>query len=416
MHLPFYTLTTYASLMSRPYEDHDTSSRLDIWDFLDVLQADFVERFSHVDARKLGVYVSMNDHELGGTCEIGRQQCTLSDGLVAMKLGAPTLYTCPYFSRDEGTWEHIGIDIIMPKNTPIVSFSDWEVVRVKHRNGDPKNEWNAIVIKTTDSPNPYYLCYEHLERIDVDQWQVVSQWQTLWLCGSTGYSTQYHLHFQIDTHDAPFHPYRHRDATLMRSYTINPLPYLHSISPKRIFVDLPDGVDSIEYQQAFISLHRQWIFKGHNKHVYPDGLLQRYEMALLIDRILLMYQRYTGIAVQNEEYIEYEDTWTLTSTDPELNATLRRLQKYGVMKWYSRDGTLYFWPTQTLSGEQLLAILGRIFYGLQDAIDMHWRQHYLDRFVQNGLIAPTRSYIQTPIPRKEVALLLWRMLKMEGMM
>lgn len=402
MHIPFFTLQNYSSIMSRPYEEQDRSSRIDIWDFFEVFQHDFIERFAEIDARKLWAYLI--SHQLTWTCEMWNVQCDLDDGLVACKLMCPTLHQCQYFSWKWWHGEHVGIDIILPKNTPIWSFCDGEVVRVKHRDGNPTNEWNTVVVRTKDN---FFFCYEHLERIDVKEQRTVKQGDIIWLCWSTWHSTQYHLHLQIDNDSAPFHPYWHTDKVYMSSYTENPLPYLHALSPKRIFEDLPSDP---EQQQAILSLQKQWILKWYNNRVNPDWMLKRYEMALLIDRILDMYALYGKLPVQNNDYISYADTPT---DDAELLSSLERLQTYWVMKWYSRWWSLQFSPYTELTWAQLLAILWRTFYALEDTITSNWWQNYLDVFLHKWLISSSREYIHSSIPRKEVAVVLWKVLDSE---
>lgn len=68
------------------------------------------------------------------------------------------------------------------------------------------------------------------------------------------------------------------------------------------------------------------------------------------------------------------------------------------------------YPHQDLKGEELLALLGRIFFNLQDSEQGDWRQTYLDVFVTELLIASQRGYIRQSIPRKEVFVLLWKLL------
>lgn len=53
----------------------------------------------------------------------------------------------------------------------------------------------------------YYSSYLHLESIGVEEGVVVSKGQTIGKVGMTGITTTPHLHFQIDTGDAPFHAY-----------------------------------------------------------------------------------------------------------------------------------------------------------------------------------------------------------------
>ena len=401
MKLPFFSLTNYTSIMALPYSQQDTSTRIEIRDLIDTLDTDFVGRFSAVDTRQLSTYV--DTETLTWTCHFWDVSCTLEQGLIACKLGCPTLHACEYFFWNTGEGSHRGIDLIMPQWAPITSFSDGEVVRIKHRDGSTNNEGNTIVILT---PDDHYLCYEHLETIEVTLGQQVTPGQVIASCGSTGNSTQYHLHLQIDTDLAPFHPYRHADTIHMYDYNVDPIQYLQSISPKQIFIDLPDDT---EQQQAIIALHTADIVKWFDRKVFPENSLKRYEMALLIDRILQKYDYYDQLPIRIPTYTDYVDT---NIDDPELPETLKRLQKYGIMKGHAN----HFYPLAELKGEELLALLGRIFYNLEDTTATPRRQPYQDTFIQELIISSTRGYIRHAIPRKEVFVILWKVMKGAGLM
>lgn len=137
----------------------------------------------------------------------------------------PTPRTSDYFfwNIEQGT--HTGIDILMPQGTPIPSFTAGKVVRIKHRDGVKKDEGNCVVVK---SPAGFYYGYKHLDTIAVKDAQEVTKGTVLGTCGSTGQSTQYHLHFQVDSKDTPFYPYRSNVLGSIKRYTLNPLHVLQS--------------------------------------------------------------------------------------------------------------------------------------------------------------------------------------------
>ena len=116
-----------------------------------------------------------------------------------------------------------------------------------------------------------------------------------------------------------------------------------------------------QQQQAIIVLKHEGIIKGYQGEIFPDNTLQRYEMALMIDRISTIYHLYDTLPIQQPHYIPYTD---VQINDPELQEALKNLQKYAIMK--GNNGK--FFPTQQLTGEQLLALFGRLLYGLHDAV------------------------------------------------
>lgn len=76
------------------------------------------------------------------------------------------------------------------------------------------SEGNYIVIRhdgvknnDTGKVGTYYSCYLHLSELSVVKDQIVAEGDIIGKTGSTGQSTGEHLHFQIDTAEAPFHPY-----------------------------------------------------------------------------------------------------------------------------------------------------------------------------------------------------------------
>jgi hypothetical protein len=368
---------------------------------LATVQDPFVKTYANLDARNLWVFIANNS--LTGTQFHNGNNLPTHEVLIALKLLCPTLWCCDYFSWNIWQGTHTWIDIMLPKNTPITSFTDGKVVRIKTRDWVSKNEWNCIAIQSTDG---YVVWYEHLERIDVLIWQVVTQWERIGLCGTTGNSTQYHLHLQVDKWFAPFHPYRSQDIHKIKKYTIDPLPYLRAWSPVSLYRDIPT---STTYRDAIMTLTKWLIIKWFDRHIYPDTMLQRYHAALIIDRVLRLYSIYNWLEIKFPVYIPYIDN---TLWDTELDQALIRLQKYGVMKW---DWTS-FEPTKELQWSHLLALLGRIFYWLSDSTEGKRYDGYVDYFQTQWIIIANRWYITQSIPRKEVFLLLAEVLKRENIL
>jgi len=148
--------------------------------------------------------------------------------LIASKVLFTTWFVAEYWLWEKWTWTHHWIDLILPKNTPIESFSSWKVVRIKKWDGIKKNEWNAVVIESKINNEVLYFCYEHLEEIKVQLNQEVKKQDIIWTCGSTWNSTTNHLHFQIDKQNVPFHPYwwATDDVEIIENCCIDPWTWL----------------------------------------------------------------------------------------------------------------------------------------------------------------------------------------------
>lgn len=128
------------------------------------------------------------------------------------------------------------------------------------------SEGNYIVIRhdgvkntSTGKVGTYYSCYLHLSELSVAKDQMVAEGDIIGKTGSTGQSTGEHLHFQIDTAEAPFHPYwpfsfkEARELNLgfmeavnkglgienARKYTVNPLMFLGEVSSGTAVVKKP---------------------------------------------------------------------------------------------------------------------------------------------------------------------------------
>ena len=96
----------------------------------------------------------------------------------------------PYGWRAETGSFHGGIDYAAPVNTTVrasrsgyVSYAGWK-----------GTYGNCIEIT---HPDGHMTRYAHLNSIAVSYGQQVSQWETIGYVGSTGFSTGYHLHFEI---------------------------------------------------------------------------------------------------------------------------------------------------------------------------------------------------------------------------
>jgi murein DD-endopeptidase MepM/ murein hydrolase activator NlpD len=107
---------------------------------------------------------------------------------------------------------HPAVDIKIPDNTPIYAIANGVVTKVSDQtSGYGKH----IVVKHENVPSyadpsknvTLYSSYNHLSELLVAEGDIVSKGQLVGKSGHTGTATTPHLHFQIDTSDAPWHPY-----------------------------------------------------------------------------------------------------------------------------------------------------------------------------------------------------------------
>lgn len=95
-----------------------------------------------------------------------------------------------YHPVDHKTKFHAGMDIAVPKGTPIGAAADGEIVFAGWKGG----YGNLVVIRHPDGRESRY---GHLDKINVAVGEQVSAGQNIANSGSTGKSTGPHLHFEI---------------------------------------------------------------------------------------------------------------------------------------------------------------------------------------------------------------------------
>ncbi len=139
---------------------------------------------------------------------------TGTDALIRnTKITYPTPYAGNYMLNDcgEGCGSHPAVDIKTLRDTPVYAIANGVV-----SDAGTSSSWgNYIVIEHRDVPNPaspsqtttLYSSYSHLDELFVADNQVVSKGAVIGEVGDTGTATTDHLHFQIDTASAPWHPY-----------------------------------------------------------------------------------------------------------------------------------------------------------------------------------------------------------------
>lgn len=398
--VPFYTQTNYQDIITKTYEQNDKSNRYNLSDFFEILTENFVSNYASLDARQLTEY--FQNKALNEAIPFGTTNKKLKEVIVAIKLLMPTLRTCEYFLWNCKSGTHSGIDIIMPKWTPIPSFSDGVVTRIKQRDGVKKDEWNCVVIQTGDK----YYSYKHMDKINVKYGDKIDKWNIIWLCWSTGQSTQYHLHFQVDSAVSPFSPYRSNQLQSVIKNTLDPLPFLRNIFwYTKIFIDMPL---SSEHKQAIESLFAAGLIKWSGNKIMPDDNLPRRQAAIVFDRLAKKYNLYGNLPVINPMFSTYSD---LDTWNDELIQSLKWLQKYGIMV----GNNWIFDPDRPMTGEEWIAVLGRLLFGLKNADNGMRYKNYITFFENNKFIMKNWFYLGKSIVRKDAFIVLYRILKSKNL-
>lgn len=129
------------------------------------------------------------------------------------KITYPVPYAGNYELDDcgEGCGSHPAVDIKVPEGTPVYSIANGVVSEA----GTSSSFGMYIVVKHNGVPDPnvsgqtttLYSSYSHLSDFFVAEGDEVVKGEVIGQVGDTGTATTYHLHFQLDSEDAPWHPY-----------------------------------------------------------------------------------------------------------------------------------------------------------------------------------------------------------------
>ncbi len=124
------------------------------------------------------------------------------------------VYITPYMGSYrmnylENDGSHPAVDIRAPIGTPVLSIANWVVVRTI--NGDSTGA-KHVVIRHDNVPYngkiiTIYSSYTHLSEILAQEGTKVRKGDLIGRVGMSWIATTPHLHLQIDTNDAPYHPY-----------------------------------------------------------------------------------------------------------------------------------------------------------------------------------------------------------------
>ncbi len=173
---------------------------------------------------------------------------------------------------------HAGVDIDAPRGTPIVSIANGVVERVvmgstgfghfvmiRHPNvPDAGSEGGVTTLRST---------YAHMDEVFAREGEVVHKGQKIGTVGNTGLvfgPTGYHLYFEIDKENAPYHPYwpftsdeaashgltyvqavnspKFQDR--LDTFTLNPMAFVQqyqNFAPKPVVAsDVPSGSTNVQ--------------------------------------------------------------------------------------------------------------------------------------------------------------------------
>ncbi len=129
------------------------------------------------------------------------------------KITYPVAYAGNYNLDDSGedVGSHPAVDIKSPQGTPVYAVANGIVSEAGTSSGFGK----YIVIKHNDVPDPnspsqtttLYSSYSHLSEFFTVEGEEVYKGEVIGQVGDTGTATTNHLHFQLDSADAPWHPY-----------------------------------------------------------------------------------------------------------------------------------------------------------------------------------------------------------------
>lgn len=366
-----------------------------------------------------------------------------------------TVYLWNYISWDfrENVWSHLGVDIFpMVTHDNVVACLAWvvHVAEMKWANG------NYVVIKHENVPDfnnmsnktTYYSCYLHLTEFSVSKWDTVSEGQIIGKCGNTWnvtWSTWEHLHFQIDTKDALFHPYwpfsfkESSEAGLWffeavnkwlwldnaRKFSINPLVYLDmvasggtissnwssnnttaNLSPTPIqaskyFIDVTDDADAIDY------LYDVWVTRWYeDKTFWWENSITRAELLIMAYKFKKLQP--TG------NWTSFSDVTSLDWYYSYINSACSK----GFVKWYE-DGT--FRPNNSVTRAEAIAIVLNIVIGkdnisvpsssdYQDIQVTDWYCKYANFVSQNWLLDSIGQFFpNNEMKRRDLAVLLYNL-------
>lgn len=165
--------------------------------------------FDQIPPHKL---IPLPDYDLG-SMRSGKNYNTASDDQKNIFITYPVPFLGNYqLDGTEYSGSHPGIDIKIPTGTPLRAIANGIV----HKSETSRYGFGQyITILHPQVPDPsqpngkktIYSTYAHLSRRSVHKGQTVQKGDLIGYSGQSGDATAPHLHFQIDSQDAPFVPY-----------------------------------------------------------------------------------------------------------------------------------------------------------------------------------------------------------------
>jgi murein DD-endopeptidase MepM/ murein hydrolase activator NlpD len=153
---------------------------------------------------------------------------------------------------------HLWVDIRAPIGTPILSIANGVVIRTVEADASGDK---FIVVRHDQVPidgvkKTLYSWYLHLSEILVREGDVVKKGDMIGRVGITGITTTPHLHLQIDTAEAPFHPYWHFSSAEARSAKLS---FFEAIN---VGLNKDKAEKYSIHPMHFISMYLGWIWSS----------------------------------------------------------------------------------------------------------------------------------------------------------
>ena len=109
-------------------------------------------------------------------------------------------------SPNGGAHPHRGVDIAVPKGTPVIATADGRVVYADYN----KNGYGRLVRVAHDGGIETW--YAHLNSLDVKTGARVKQGQQIGRVGKSGRATGFHVHYEVRVNGNPVDPGRYLAA------------------------------------------------------------------------------------------------------------------------------------------------------------------------------------------------------------